>query len=152
MGRAAYAALMALRVAVIGAGSWGTTVAALSTANNPTILWARRKDVADEITTVHTNSAYLPGVTLPEGLHSTPSLEEAVGAADVVVMAVPSHGFRVVLEEASPYVRAWVPIVSLTKGLEQGTRLRMTQVINEVLPDHPAGALTGPNLAREIVA
>ena len=67
-------------------------------------------------------------------------------------MAVPSHGFRVVLEEAAPYVRAWVPIVSLTKGLEQGTRLRMTQVINEVLPDHPAGALTGPNLAREIVA
>ncbi|MCU1377718.1 MAG: hypothetical protein JWN29_701 [Acidimicrobiales bacterium] len=144
--------VVALRVAVIGAGSWGTTVAALSAANSDTVLWARSKDVADELATTHTNEAYLPGVTLPDALRATPSLEEAVGEADVVVMAVPSHGFRAVLEEAAPSVRAWVPIVSLSKGLEQGTLLRMTQVINEVLPDHPAGALTGPNLAREIMA
>ena len=143
---------MSLRVAVIGAGSWGTTVAALSAANNPTVLWARRKDVADEVATSHTNVTYLPGVSLPLSLHATASLEEAVAGADVVVMAVPSHGFRAVLVEAAPHVRAWVPIVSLTKGLEQGSRLRMTQVVNEVLPDHPAGALTGPNLAREIMA
>ncbi|MCU1373181.1 MAG: hypothetical protein JWO68_467 [Actinomycetia bacterium] len=143
---------VALRVAVIGAGSWGTTVAALSAANNDTVLWARRKDVADEVATAHTNESYLPGVGLPESLRATPSLEEAVGEADVVVMAVPSHGFRAVLEEAAPSIRAWVPIVSLSKGLEQGTLLRMTQVVNEVLPDHPAGALTGPNLAREIMA
>lgn len=143
---------MSLRVAVIGAGSWGTTVASLSSANNDTVLWARRRDVADEITTDHTNGAYLPGVTLPAALCSTPSLAEAVGGADVVVMAVPSHGFRAVLEEAAPHVRAWVPIVSLTKGLEQGTLLRMTQVVNDVVADHPAGVLTGPNLAREIMA
>ena len=143
---------MVLRVAVIGAGSWGTTVAALAAANNPTILWARRKDVADEIVTDHTNSAYLPDAKLPTALRATPSIEEAVGEADVVVMAVPSHGFRAVLEQASPHVRAWVPLVSLSKGLEQGTGLRMTQVVNDLMPDHPAGALTGPNLAREIMA
>jgi glycerol-3-phosphate dehydrogenase (NAD(P)+) len=143
---------VALRVAVIGAGSWGTTVASVSAGNNDTVLWARRKDVADEIATRHTNGGYLPDVALPPTLRSTPSLEDAVGGADVVVMAVPSHGFRAVLEEAAPHIRAWVPVVSLSKGLEQGTMLRMTQVVNDVLPDHPAGALTGPNLAREIMA
>ena len=143
---------MALRVSVIGAGSWGTTVAALAAANNPTMLWARRKEVADEIVTEHTNSTYLPDATLPDSLRASPSIEEAVGEADVVVMAVPSHGFRSVLEQAAPHIRPWVPVVSLSKGLEQGTQLRMTEVINDLLPDHPAGALTGPNLAREIMA
>ena len=137
---------------MIGAGSWGTTVAALAAANNPTILWARRKDVADEIVTDHANSPYLPGAALPPALRATPSIEEAVGDADVVVMAVPSHGFRVVLEQASPHIRAWVPIVSLSKGLEQSTGMRMTQIVNDLMPDHPAGALTGPNLAREIMS
>lgn len=139
-------------MAVIGAGSWGTTVAALSAANNRTVLWARRKDVADEITTAHTNQSYLPGVALPAALRATPSLEEALAGADVMVMAVPSHGFRAVLEEAVPFIRAWVPVISLSKGLEQGSQLRMTEVVNAVLPGHPAGALTGPNLAREIIA
>lgn len=139
-------------MAVIGAGSWGTTVAALSAANNRTVLWARRKDVADEITTAHTNQSYLPGVALPAALRATPSLEEALAGADVMVMAVPSHGFRAVLEETVPFIRAWVPVISLSKGLEQGSQLRMTEVVNAVLPGHPAGALTGPNLAREIIA
>jgi glycerol-3-phosphate dehydrogenase (NAD(P)+) len=143
---------MALRVAVIGAGSWGTTVAALSSRNNPTVLWARRPEVADEVVTGHTNRAYLPDVALPESLEATSSIEEAVCGADVVVMAVPSHGFREVLAEAAPHVRAWVPVVSLSKGLEQGTRLRMSEIVNELLPGHPAGVLTGPNLAREIAA
>ena len=66
-------------------------------------------------------------------------------------MAVPSHGFRAVLEETEPHVRPWVPVVSLTKGLEQNTHYRMTEVIDEVLPGHPAGILAGPNLAREIL-
>jgi glycerol-3-phosphate dehydrogenase (NAD(P)+) len=143
---------VALRVAVIGAGSWGTTVAALAARSNDTVLWSRRKDVADEVVTEHTNSSYLPGVDLPDGLRATPSMEEAVGTADVVVMAVPSIGFRDVLTEAAPFVRPWIPVVSLSKGLESGTQLRMTEVVNEVLPDHPAGALTGPNLAKEIMA
>jgi glycerol-3-phosphate dehydrogenase (NAD(P)+) len=141
-----------VRVAVVGAGSWGTTVACIAARNCPTTLWARRDDVAAEVNTAHTNVTYLPGFELHPALRATSSLEEAVSTADVVVMAVPSHGFRAVLAEAAPFVRPWVPILSLSKGIELGTHLRMTQVINEILPDHPAGALTGPNLAKEIMA
>jgi glycerol-3-phosphate dehydrogenase (NAD(P)+) len=136
---------------VIGGGSWGTTVASLAARNAPTMIWTRREDVADEINADHANSVYLPGETLDQGLTATTDLERAADEADVVVMAVPSHGFREVLEDAAPHIRPWVPIVSLTKGLEQDTHSRMTDIIHEVLPNHPAGALAGPNLAKEIV-
>jgi glycerol-3-phosphate dehydrogenase (NAD(P)+) len=141
-----------MRVAVLGAGSWGTTVATLACGRNPTVLWARSADVANEIAEEHTNASYLPDFALPEQLRATSDLDEAVGDADVLIVGVPSHGFRGVLEEARPYVRPWIPVVSLTKGLEQGTLLRMTEVIKELLPGHPAAALTGPNLAKEIMA
>jgi len=139
------------RLAVIGAGSWGTTVASVAAANAPTVLWARRGELADEVNEAHTNEAYLPGLRLHAGLRATSSIEEAAAAADVLVMAVPSHGFRSVLESAAEHVRPWVPVVSLVKGLERGSRLRMTQVVEEVMPGHPAGVLSGPNLAREIL-
>ncbi|HYD09430.1 MAG TPA: NAD(P)H-dependent glycerol-3-phosphate dehydrogenase [Acidimicrobiales bacterium] len=142
---------MSMRVAVIGAGSWGTTVAAIASKNGPTTLWARKQDVADEVNAQHTNESYLPEALLPPELRATADLAEAVHDADVVVMAVPSHGFRDVLADAVPHVRAWVPVVSLSKGLEQGTSKRMTEVVNDLLPEHPAGVLTGPNLAKEIM-
>jgi glycerol-3-phosphate dehydrogenase (NAD(P)+) len=143
---------MPIRVAVVGAGSWGTTVAALACGNTPTVLWARRPELAVEIASHHTNSAYLPGFDLPPELHATADLEEAVCGADVLVMGVPSHGMRATVRELASYVRPWIPIVSLAKGLEQGTHLRMTEVVAEELPGHPVGALTGPNLAREILS
>ena len=143
---------MRLRIGVVGAGSWGTTVAVLAARNAPTILWARRADIADEINREHTNGRYLPGNRLPRDLGATADIEEAVRDADVVVMGVPSHGLRGALEEVARHIRPWVPVISLAKGLEAGTHLRMTQVIEQVLPDHPAGALTGPNLAREILS
>jgi glycerol-3-phosphate dehydrogenase (NAD(P)+) len=114
-------------------------------------VWARRPEVAEEIEAKHTNSTYLGDRPLHPGLRATASLEAAAGAADVLVMAVPSHGFRAVLEAAEPHVRPWVPVVSLTKGLEQGTHFRMTEIIDEVMPGHPAGILAGPNLAKEIL-
>jgi glycerol-3-phosphate dehydrogenase (NAD(P)+) len=138
-------------VSVIGGGSWGTTVASLAARNAPTLLWTRRPELAEEIAGDHTNSEYLPGEQLDPALIATADLEHAAQSADVLVMAVPSHGFREVLEAAAPYVRPWVPIVSLVKGLEQGTDLRMTEVIGDVLPTHPAGVLAGPNLAKEII-
>jgi glycerol-3-phosphate dehydrogenase (NAD(P)+) len=138
-------------VAVIGGGSWGTTVASLVARNAPTMLWTRRPEVAEEIERDHLNSAYLAGERLDESLRATTSLEEAVSGADVLVMGVPSHGFREVLERVAPHLRPWVPVISLTKGLEQGSDLRMTQVIEAVLPGHPAGVLAGPNLAREVI-
>ena len=143
---------MSISVAVIGAGSWGTTVAALASHNAPTVLWARRPELAEEVNEDHRNSAYLDGFDLPEDLVATADLEQAVRSADVLVMGVPSHGMRSTLRDLAPFVRPWIPVVSLAKGLEQGSHLRMTQVISEELPGHPVGVLTGPNLAQEILS
>jgi len=141
-----------LRVAVLGAGSFGTTIAHLASRNAPTTLWCRRAETADEVMREHTNERYLAGFRLAPALRATASLEEAVREADVIVMGVPSHGFRELLAEVGVHIRPWVPVVSLAKGLEQGSHLRMTELVREVLPDHRAGALTGPNLAKEIMA
>ena len=140
-----------VQVAVLGGGSWGTTVASVASANAGTTLWVRDPQTAEDINERHQNSRYLEGLTVHKNLRATTSLEEAVSTADVLVVGVPSHAVRSTLVSASPFLRHWVPIVSLTKGLEQGTRLRMTEVIEQELPGHPAGVLAGPNLAREIV-
>ena len=139
-------------VAVIGAGSWGTTVASLAAVQAPTVLWARRAATADEVATAHTNSRYLGDASLDPALRATADLAEAVNAADVLIMGVPSHGFRATLHEMAPYMRPGAPVISLSKGLEPETRLRMTEVVAEVAPDHPAGVLSGPNLAKEVLA
>ena len=139
------------RVSVIGAGSWGTTVASLIAANAPTLLWARDAGTAGEVVSRHTNERYLTGVGLDPRLDATADLEQAARSAEVVVMAVPSSGFRAVLTRLAEHIRPLVPIVSLTKGLEPSTRWRMTQVVEEVLPGHPAGVLSGPNIAVEVV-
>ena len=143
---------MPINVAVIGAGSWGTTVAALAAVNTPTVLWARRDALAQQINEQHINGDYLASFTLPEQLRATASLHEAVSHADVLVMAVPSHGYRDVAAEANQYLRPWVPVVTLTKGLERETRKRMSEVTADEMPGHPVAVLTGPNLAKEILA
>lgn len=143
---------MSINVAVIGAGSWGTTVAALAAVNTPTVLWARRESLAEEINRDHANGDYLAGFSLPEQLRATSSLADAVSTADVLVMAVPSHGYRDVAAEAARFLRPWVPVVSLSKGLERSSRKRMSEVTRDELPGHPVAVLTGPNLAKEILA
>jgi glycerol-3-phosphate dehydrogenase (NAD(P)+) len=140
-----------IQVTVLGGGSWGTTVASLAARQSHTVLWARSEETAAEIRDDHRNSRYLPDLDLHPDLDATSSLPEAVGEADVLVVGVPSHGLRAALLDAAPHVRPWIPIVSLSKGLEQGTRLRPTEIISEVLPGHPAGVLSGPNLAREVL-
>jgi glycerol-3-phosphate dehydrogenase (NAD(P)+) len=139
------------RVAVLGGGSWGTTVAAQATRNASVVLWARNPETAREITEQHTNTAYLGDRELPVSLQATGSMAEAVLDADVVVMGVPSQGLRLAAREAALYLRDGVPVVSLVKGLEAHTRLRPTEVLSEELPDHPCGLLAGPNLAREVL-
>jgi glycerol-3-phosphate dehydrogenase (NAD(P)+) len=143
---------MRLQVAVIGAGSWGTTVASVASHNCPTVLWARNPEIAAEINDQRTNARYLGAAQVGRDLRATASMAEAVRSADVVVMGVPSHGFRAMLELVRDHIRAWVPVISLAKGLEQGSLLRMTEVVADVLPGHPAGVLSGPNLAREILS
>jgi glycerol-3-phosphate dehydrogenase (NAD(P)+) len=141
---------MSERVAVVGAGSWGTAVAALVGSSHSVSLWARSPELAASIQRSRENGTYLRGVSLPEGLTATSSLEEAVDGARIVFMAVPSHGFRAVLEDVQPLASGIEAIISLTKGIETGSNLRMSQVVGEVLPGMPAGVLTGPNLAREV--
>ncbi|NHN54736.1 NAD(P)H-dependent glycerol-3-phosphate dehydrogenase [Calidifontibacter sp. DB0510] len=139
------------KVTVLGGGSWGTAVASVATRNTETLLWARDADTVTELNERHTNSRYLDDLPLHPRLRATADLQEAVETADVLVLGVPSHACRAVLTEAADHLRPWVPIVSLVKGLEQGTRSRITDVVSEVLPGHPVGVLNGPNIAREIV-
>lgn len=140
-----------MRVVVLGGGSWGTTVAHLAAHNTPSLVWCRDGELAADITQRRQNTRYLPGFDLHPRLGATSDLAAAVSAADLLVVGVPSHAFRPTLQQVVDHLRPWVPVVSITKGLEQGTTLRMTQVVNEVLPGHPAGALTGPNLAKEVL-
>ena len=143
-----------MRVAVIGAGSWGTTIACLAAADADVILWARRAELADRINADHENPDYLAGFPLPEAVAAASRIDEALDGADLVMVAVPSHGYRTVLDRASGLIPSSTPIVSLTKGIETGTCLRMSQVTLEVLegrdPD-AVGVLSGPNLAPEIM-
>lgn len=139
------------RVAVLGAGSWGTAVASILARSAPTVLWARSATVAEEIARTARNPRYTGDRPLRPALRATSSIAEAVAEADAIVVGVPSHGFRDILEKAAPYVRPWVPVVSLVKGLEQGTELRMTEIVADVLPGHPAGVLAGPNIAGEVL-
>jgi len=141
-----------MSVAVIGSGSWGTVVAAMLARSDRTTLWARRPDLAATIAETGENSEYLPGVQLPPDLEATADLASALDGADTVVMAVPSHGFRAVLEDASTHIDPDASFVSLTKGVERGTILRMTEVAADVLDlgTDRIGVLTGPNLAREV--
>jgi glycerol-3-phosphate dehydrogenase (NAD(P)+) len=143
---------MIKKVCVLGAGSWGTAMAAMCSAKVPTTLWARRPELAEGIDRIARNTVYLPDVALPAALHATSELSDAVEDADVVVMAVPSHGFRAVLGSAVPHLRPGVPVVSLTKGVEEDSLARMTEVIAEGAPGHTFAVLTGPNLVGEIVA
>jgi glycerol-3-phosphate dehydrogenase (NAD(P)+) len=141
------------RIAVIGAGSWGTTIACLGGRSTPTSLWARRPELAAEINQTRENSRYLPGLEIPEAVSATADLEEAVDGAAALVMAVPSHGFREVYTAAA--VPDEVPVLSLTKGIEQDSLATMTQVVADASPGKDRsriGVLTGPNLASEVAA
>ncbi len=144
--------LRPVHVAVLGGGSWGTTVASLASANAVTTLWARDADTVTAINERHRNPRYLDDLPLHPRLRATTDLAEAVWEADVVVAGVPSSAMRSTMEAVAPSVRHWVPILSISKGLEQSTRFRMTQVIDDVVPGHPVGVLAGPNLAREVLS
>jgi glycerol-3-phosphate dehydrogenase (NAD(P)+) len=137
-------------VAVLGAGSWGTTLAGMLCGRVPTVLWARRPEIAAHVLRHHRNPDYVTDLALPDGLLATGRLEEAVTGADLVVMAVPSHGFRAVMAAATPHLGPVTPVVTVAKGVEQGTLRRMTEVVAEVAAGRPYAVLTGPNLAEEV--
>lgn len=140
------------QVTVLGGGSWGTAVASIAVRNTPTLLWARDPETVEGINERSRNDRYLPDQPLHPRLRATDDLQEAIAHADVLVLGVPSQACRQVLTDVAEHLRPWVPVVSLVKGLEQSSRLRMTDVVAEVLPGHPVGVLGGPNIAREVVA
>ncbi|TXR55356.1 NAD(P)H-dependent glycerol-3-phosphate dehydrogenase [Quadrisphaera setariae] len=147
------------RVAVLGAGSWGTTFAQLVADADPgarVVVWGRDATVTDEITREHANSRYLRGLRLPGGVSGTTDLVAALEGADDVVLAVPVQRLRGVLATAAPHLGGGAggasgpTVVSLLKGLELETHLRVSQLVAEVLGDLPYAVVSGPNLAREI--
>ena len=141
------------KVAVLGAGSWGTAFSiVLADAGNEVTMWGRREEVCEAINTRRENVDYLPGVELPPVIEATHDPEKAAAGADVVVLAVPSQSLRDNLTEWAPLLSPDAVLVSLMKGVELGTLKRMSEVIAEVTgagPDRIA-AVSGPNLAREI--
>jgi glycerol-3-phosphate dehydrogenase (NAD(P)+) len=144
-----------MQVAVVGAGSWGSAVANLVAIKQPVTLWARRRELAEAINETHENPDYLPGYALREQVTASSDLGRVLEGAEAIVMGVPSHGFRSVLERMGDQIDPGLPILSLAKGVEQGSLMRMTEVAADVMPDHRTdriGVLTGPNLAKEIVA
>ncbi|SFS14976.1 glycerol 3-phosphate dehydrogenase (NAD(P)+) [Agrococcus baldri] len=138
---------------VLGAGSWGTTFAkVLADGGADTVLWARRPEAAREIDESRRNTRYLPGITLPAGLRATSDIRAALADASAVFLAVPSQQLRQLLRDHGDAIERGVPIVTLMKGVESGTRLRMTEVIAQELQVDAAriAAVSGPNLALEI--
>lgn len=141
------------KVAVFGAGSWGTAFSiVLADAGNDVTLWARREEVAQTINEQRENSEYLPGIELPPAVQATHDVEKAMHGADVVVLATPSQSLRANLTEWAPYVEPGAVFVSLMKGVELGTLERMSQVIAEITDAGPEriAVISGPNLAKEI--
>jgi glycerol-3-phosphate dehydrogenase (NAD(P)+) len=139
----------------MGAGSWGTTFAkVLADGGNDITLWARRQDVVDEINEDHRNGDYLPGIDLPTCLTATADAGEALAGAEQVYISVPSSTLRDNLEAWGSLIPKDAILVSLMKGVEQGTGLRMSQVIEEVLdwPKSQVVVVSGPNLSAEIAA
>ncbi|MDR6907637.1 glycerol-3-phosphate dehydrogenase (NAD(P)+) [Agromyces sp. 3263] len=141
------------RVAVLGAGSWGTTFAKiLADGGADVVIWARRPELAREIQEGKRNSDYLPGINLPLGLRATSRLDLALAGAEQVYVSVPSQALRDNLKVAAPHLHAEATVVSLMKGVEKGSGLRMSEVIAEVLriDESQIAVISGPNLALEI--
>jgi len=144
-----------MKIAVIGAGGWGTALAALLGGNGHQVaLWARRRATAEQLAATRHNRRYLPGVTLPDGVVCTADLAAAAGDAGIVIIAAPSHAVRAIAAGLAPHLTAGAVVVSAAKGLEIGTLKRMSEVIAEEIPA-VAGrivALSGPNHAEEVGA
>ncbi|HLI19434.1 MAG TPA: NAD(P)H-dependent glycerol-3-phosphate dehydrogenase [Rhodanobacteraceae bacterium] len=140
-------------VAVLGAGSWGTALAALLCGNGVvTRLWGRDAEALARIAAARRNVRYLPDLELPPELACVPDLAEAVHGVDVALVAVPSHAFHEMLDEVAPLLSARVGYAWATKGFEPGTGRFLHELVAERLPATPAAVVTGPSFAREVAA
>lgn len=144
-----------MKVSIIGAGSWGTTVAALLAEEIDNVfLWARRKSLAETINGSYENPDYLPGIKLPRNLTATSDIELVLREAELVVFAVPSQFLRSVLEKTEPFIEKDSILLSLVKGIEEKTLMRMSEVIGEVIDEKTVdriAVLSGPNHSEEVI-
>ncbi len=138
------------QITVLGAGSWGTALAAtLARAGVTSRIWGRASAVIDEINMSRQNPAYLPDVDLPASLHATTDMRSALDHAEAVLIVVPSHSIRNIARQAAEHIRPGVPVAVCAKGIEAETGLLMTQVAEEELGRRPIGCISGPTFARE---
>lgn len=141
------------QIGVIGAGAWGTTLAVkLAAAARPVTLWARTPAANQELATVRENRRYLPGIVFPPNLRVATDDEYLSEPHRLYVLAVPSAHLRGTLQRLASRLYPQADLLSVVKGIEEGTHLRMSQVIDQELPGHRVAALSGPNMAREIAA
>jgi glycerol-3-phosphate dehydrogenase (NAD(P)+) len=143
-----------MKVAVLGAGSWGTALATVFTINgHQTMLWARRTDLAQEVTTEHTNRRYLPDSILPPGLLSASDLQKCVNAADLVVFAVPSATLSDVASLVRPYIKPSMLLAHAVKGFDLPTQRRISEVLRDTFPENWPNVcvISGPSHAEEVV-
>ncbi|MCP1388588.1 NAD(P)-dependent glycerol-3-phosphate dehydrogenase [Corynebacterium sp. TA-R-1] len=142
-----------VNVAVMGAGSWGTTLAKVfADGGNAVQLWARRPELTEAIATTRENPDYLKGITLPDAITPTSDAQQALAAADIAVFAVPSQTMRENLTAWTPHLKPDATLLSISKGIETGTHMRMSEIIAEVTGAEAEriAVLSGPNLSREI--
>lgn len=141
-----------MRIGVVGAGSWGTTLAdLLSRSGHEVSLWAREAEVVESILREHVNTLFLPGAPLDPRLHADADIEAVVRQAELIVMAAPSHVMAAVIRQAKPGIGNGTPVVvSVSKGLEPTSLATLTEVIEEVVPRCPVAALSGPSFAQEV--
>jgi glycerol-3-phosphate dehydrogenase (NAD(P)+) len=140
-----------MNIAVIGTGGWGTALAVLLHGNGHKVtLWGRLKEEVEPIIAAGENKAFLPGVKIPKEIVLTLDTKSALRAAEMVVLAVPSHGMRPICEQVNQFLPAGLPLVSVAKGIENETGARMSEVIAEVLKTDRVIALSGPSHAEEV--
>ena len=141
-----------MRISVIGAGSWGTAVCWLLGGKGHDVrLWARETEIAEGVNAKHRNPIYLPEVELEPSVYASADIEEALQGAEAVVMVTPSVGVRTTAESMKPHLGSDVPVVILSKGVENGTLMLMTEVLEDVLGNRGRLAgLSGPNHAEEV--
>ncbi|GAB3779738.1 NAD(P)H-dependent glycerol-3-phosphate dehydrogenase [Dyella agri] len=140
-------------LAVLGAGSWGTALAALTARNGvPTRLWGRDPDALAAMAAARCNQRYLPGIELPAALAYEPDLASAVRGAGIVLLVVPSHAFAAMLDDVAPLLDDGTAIAWATKGFEPGTGRFLHELVTRRLPGRPAAVITGPSFAKEVAA
>nr|WP_317922081.1 NAD(P)H-dependent glycerol-3-phosphate dehydrogenase [Tepidimicrobium xylanilyticum] len=142
---------MMKRVGVLGGGSWGTALAILLSNNNHSVdIWIRDAKQKEHMVNFRENKKYLPGISIPENINVTDDLSQVIHNKDIIVLSIPSHGIRKVLNDSKKYFRNDQVIVNVAKGIENNTLLRISEIVHEILPDNPYAVLSGPSHAEEV--